>query len=166
MWFKIDWPLSILLIIYWPNSQSLLFCIVGLIFDQLLSHVNTVARVCYFYLSKIARICYFLDKEECKKIVYALVISKLEYCNVLRYGLPDSKLKLLQQVQNYAARIVTLLGNWGSDLSHITHVLHNLHWLTVDMWIVFTVLLYTYKASHALLHIFVKLLICIYQADD
>ena len=69
----------------------------GVILDQSLSmqsHVNIVARVCYSYLSKIARIRRFLDKEECKKIVHASVISKLDYCNVLLYGLPDSTLKI------------------------------------------------------------------------
>ena len=39
--------------------------IMGVIFDQSLSmqsHVNTVARICYSYLSKIARNCSFLDQ--------------------------------------------------------------------------------------------------------
>ena len=60
------------------------------------SLVNTVARVCYLYLSKIANIRRFLDKEECKKVVHASFISKLVYCNMLIYGLPDSTLKILQ----------------------------------------------------------------------
>ena len=45
----------------------------------------------------------------------------------------------LQRVQNYATRIVvTSLGR----SEQITPVLHDLHWLPVDMRIVYTVLLY------------------------
>ena len=89
------------------------------------------------------RICCFLDKEECKKIVHALVISKRDYCNELLYGLPDSTLKILQQVQNYAACIVTCLGR----NEHITLMLHDFHWLPVDMQTVYIILLYTYKCT-------------------
>ena len=71
---------------------------VGVIFDQSLSN-------CYSYWSRVAIIRRFLDEEECKEIVHASVIS-----NVFLYGLPDSTLKILQRVQNYAARIVARLG--------------------------------------------------------
>ena len=64
-----------------------------------------------------------------------LLFFKLDYCNVHLYGLPDSTLRILQRFQNYIC-----------SSEHITHVLHDLHWLPVDMRIMYDVLLYTYKA--------------------
>jgi len=44
------------------------------------------------------------------RLVLALVISKLDYCNSLLAGLPQSTLTPLQRVQNAAARLVFELG--------------------------------------------------------
>ena len=71
------------------------------IFDQPLFmrfYVNTIARVCYSYMSKIARIRRFLGKEN-KKIVHVSFMSKLEYCNVFFKGLFGSTLQILQWVK-------------------------------------------------------------------
>ena len=61
----------------------------------------------------------FLDRKECKKMQ-----EKLDYCNVLPYRLPHSTLEISQRVQK-------MLG--------MTTALHDLHWLPVDMWIVYTI---------------------------
>ena len=65
-----------------------------------------------------------------KKIVLKLKILELpgttrgELREFDRIGLPDSMLKILQRVQNYAARLVVArLAKSG----HIIHVLHDLH---------------------------------------
>lgn len=116
----------------------------GVTLDQTLSmqtHVNAIAKVCFYHLRNIARIRRRLSDEECKIIVHAYVISRLDYCNVLLYGLPDTTLQILQRVQNYAARMIVRL---GKD-EHVTPVLHDLHWLPIKMRVHFKVLLYTYK---------------------
>ena len=122
----------------------------GVIFDQTLSmqsHVNAIAKRCFYYLRNIARIRRFLSEEECKVIVHTFVISRLDYCNVLLYGLPGKTLHILQRVQNYAARLIMRFGK----SEHITPVLRYLHWLPVDARVDYKVLLYTYKAynNHA-----------------
>ena len=43
-------------------------------------------------------------------------------------GLPDATIRLLQRVQNSAARLVAGV----SSREHITPVLHQLHWLPVE----------------------------------
>ena len=73
---------------------------------------------------------------------YTLVISKLDYCNVLLHGISDSLLTKLQHVQNTGARIVTRT----SKSEHISPVLLNLHWLPVRSRIIYKVLLHVYKA--------------------
>jgi len=54
----------------------------------------------------------------------AFISSRLDYCNSLLYGLPDT---LLQSVQNAIARLLT--GTRRRD--HITPVLRELHWLPI-----------------------------------
>ena len=58
---------------------------------------------------------------------HAFVISRIDFCNSLLYGLPNSQLSRLQKLQNQAAQRAT-----GSALfDHITPVLASLHWLSV-----------------------------------
>ena len=43
-----------------------------------------------------------------KSIIRAFVVSKLDYCNSLLYGLPSYLIRKLQHVQNSAARLLNL----------------------------------------------------------
>ena len=62
----------------------------GVIMDQYMdmsSHVASVCKVCYHRLRSIWKIRQFLTKESTKILVHAMVISKLDYCNSLLYGI-------------------------------------------------------------------------------
>ena len=56
-------------------------------------------------LRKIGQIRKFLNRETAEKLVHAFVSSRLDSCNGILYGLPESELRKLQQVQNSAARM-------------------------------------------------------------
>ena len=57
--------------------------------------------------------------------MHAHITPRLDYCNSLYLGLPQSLLSRLQLVQNSAERLLT-----GSrKLDHITPILASLHWL-------------------------------------
>ena len=56
-------------------------------------------------------------------VVNTLVISHLDYCNGILYGLPKQELDKLQRIQNTAARLIT--GN--KQYEHITPALRELH---------------------------------------
>jgi len=58
------------------------------------------------------------------RLVLAVVMSRVDYCNSLLAGLPQSTLVPLQRVQNTAARQVFELGT----REHVTPILH---WLLV-----------------------------------
>jgi len=119
----------------------------GVIYDSTLGmerHINSVCRSCNFQLRNISRIRRYLTVDAAKTLVQALVISRLDYCNSLLYGLPNHLIQKLQRVQNTAARIVTRT----SRFSHIRPVLQRLHWLPVHRRIQFKILVYTYKALH------------------
>ena len=53
------------------------------------AHVAQIRKMCYFYISCIKRIPPFLNRKDAKSLIHALVISRLDYCNRLLYGLSD-----------------------------------------------------------------------------
>ena len=119
----------------------------GVIFDQDLSfnsHIKQVSRTAFFHLRNIAKIRSFLSFKNAEQIIHAFVTSRLDYCNSLLSGCPNSSVRTLQLVQNAAARILTRTGN----REHITPVLASLHWLPVKLRIEFKILLITYKTLH------------------
>ena len=114
-----------------------------------MSMAKNVSRVCqmaYCQLRSIARIRRSITTTACRTIVHALVMSRLDYCNAVLYGLPDAQLQKLQLVQNAAARLVT--GTHRRE--HITPVLFYLHWLPIRQRIQFKLLLLVYRCIHHL----------------
>ena len=117
----------------------------GAIFDSAMSmeqHVNSVSRSAYAQLRRIGRIRRYLTVKATHSLVNSLVASRLDYCNALLLGVPDTLKSRLQRVQNSAARLVT-----KTPLrQHITPVLKQLHWLPINSRIHYKILTYVYKA--------------------
>ena len=74
-------------------------------------------------------------------LVNNLIISHLDYCNVLYHSLPDCSLNQLQRVQNAAARLVSCI----RKSAHITPVLVKLHCLPVQHRVKFKILMQVFK---------------------
>ena len=68
-----------------------------------------------------------------EKLMASLVSSRLDYCNGLLAGLPDTLLQKLQYVQNCAARVIFR----KKKFDHVTHLLRSLHWLPVKERIIY-----------------------------
>ena len=69
-------------------------------------HVDAVCQSSFFHLRNIGFIRKYLTYDAAKIIIHAFVVSKLDYCNSLLYGLPSYLIRKLQHVQNSAARLV------------------------------------------------------------
>jgi len=73
----------------------------GVIFDDQLTfsdHITKIAQSCRFALHNIRKIRPFLTEQATWHLVQALVISRLDYCNVLLAGLPSCATKPLQMI--------------------------------------------------------------------
>jgi len=105
----------------------------GVVIDSRLSLSDNVAAVCrsgYYQLRQLRPIVRCSSEDAAKTTVQAFVISRLDYCNALCYGITDELTRCLQSVQNAAARLVT--GTRRCD--HISPVLRQLHWLPVQQF--------------------------------
>jgi len=93
-------------------------CNLGFIFDSTMIVAQQVASICRSgnaQLLSIRHIIHYLSNDATKSLVNELVLSRLDYCNALLRGLPDTEMNKLQRVHNMEARIMT-------RTHHITHV--------------------------------------------
>ena len=67
------------------------------------------------------------------RLVSTFVISRLDYCNRILVGLPQSTIAPFQRVQNAAVRIVKGL----SPRDHITEARRKLHWLPIKYRVIY-----------------------------
>jgi hypothetical protein len=101
-----------------------------------------VCRCSFLNIRTISRIRNLLDVETSKMLVCSLVTSRLDYCNSLWFGLPDSTLNKLQLIQNSMARLVV---PGTKKFDHVSPILKSLHWLPIRKRIDFKVAVLTYK---------------------
>lgn len=119
----------------------------GAMFDCVMSmetHVNCIKRSMHFHLRQIGKIRRYLDDDTCHLAVRSLVLSRLDYANILLLGLPQTLLHGLQVAQNTAARVISKT----SRRDHITPVLKSLHWLPVSQRIKHKCLCMAFKSLH------------------
>ena len=102
----------------------------GVILDSrfnMKSHIAKVSRACFFHLRRLRQIRSCLDEDSAKTVAVTMVLSRLDYCNAILTGLPETTLQPLTRVLNTAARIVLKLDR----RDHITQALRSLHWLPI-----------------------------------
>ena len=111
---------------------------------SMLSHINKTCSSALYYLYNMRRIRKCLSRSVTESLVHAFITSRIDYCNSLLYGLPNSHIMKLQRIQNAAARLVT-----GTPrFCHVTPLLFHLHWLPISYRIKFKILLLTFKCLY------------------
>ena len=118
----------------------------GFLMDSSLTLKNQVVNVkkkCFATLRNISKIRYLLSKDHLKTIVNSLVVSCLDYCNVMYYGINQNLLTQLQMIQNAASKII--MGKYKYD--HVENDLIDLHWLSIRKRIIFKIALIVHIAQ-------------------
>ena len=85
-------------------------------------HVIKILKKCqtaYFELNRISSIRRFLFEDAAKTLVTSYSLSRLDYCNGLLMGSPNSVVHPLQKIQNFAASLFS----W-----HLATNTQNLSW--------------------------------------
>ena len=70
----------------------------------------------------------FSLKTQPRLLLSSYILSRLDYCNCLLVGTPNSVIQPLQKIQNFAARLVLLTPRHH----HSTPLLEKLHWLPIS----------------------------------
>jgi len=102
----------------------------GCLFDSELTlkpHINAVTKSCFYQLRQIRSIRNMLSADAVKTLVHSFISNRIDYCNSIFFGAPNSTLTKLQSVLNAAARLITST----TRFDHIQPVLKELHWLPI-----------------------------------
>ena len=121
----------------------------GVVFDSSLRfdyQISEVTQKCYLNLRLLYRIKSFLTRDQMKTLLCALVLSKIDYCNSLYYGINQNLIRKLQTVENAAARLI--FGRRKRESA--ADLLNTLHWLPVRERIIFKLILTIFKCVHGL----------------
>ena len=108
---------------------------------SLSENITAVTRTCGFFLYNIQRIRPFLTTYSTQLLIQAMVVFRLHYCNALLAGLLALVIRLLQFIQNAAARLIFNVPKY----THTTPLLTDLHWLPVIARIKFNSLVLAYQ---------------------
>ncbi len=117
----------------------------GVYFDSALSmrrHINVITARCYTVLRQLRAIRRYVQPSVMQSLVTALMLTRLDYCNSVLFGLPSSSIRRLQTVQNAAARLVFNIRRYD----HVTDSLICLHWLRVAERIRFKMAVLAYRS--------------------
>jgi len=87
-----------------------------------------------------------LSHESFTRLVVALVLARLDYCNGVLAGLPASQLSRLQSVLHAAARLIYSVCRYD----HVTPLLQQLHWLSVPERVTFKLCVMVFRCLHGI----------------
>ena len=117
------------------HSHPCLIIDLGVYMDATLSfdeHIASVTSSCLSSLSQINRIKHLLDSNTLVNVINALVLSNFYYCSSVWSSTAKKNIKKLQNVQNFAARILTR----SRKFDRITPVLKELKWLSAQSMLI------------------------------
>ena len=92
-------------------------------------HVSNICAKCFYWLRQLRRVRRSLDAEAAATLVHVFVMSRVDYCNAVLAGAPNSVTNKLQRVLNAAARVVSGTRKYDRGLTILIHA--DLHWFDV-----------------------------------
>lgn len=118
--------------------------VLGVVFDKHLTwkpHIAKVTKECYSTLRTLKLIRRLLPFNVRKQLATSLILSKIDYANVVSNDIPQYLIKKLQKVQNAAAGFVL---NRRATIGDVIQ----LKWLPVKERIDYAIAVLTFKALH------------------
>ena len=91
-------------------------------------HVIKTCQTAYYELKRISSIRRYLTEDAAKQLVTSCVLSRLDYCNSLLMGTPNSVIQPMQKVQTMVARLILR----APRPQNCTPLLQQLHWLQIS----------------------------------
>ena len=119
-------------------------------------HIVNIAKSCFFKLRNMYNVRRCITTDAAKVMLHTVIISKLDYCNAILYGLPLTSHSYLQSVQNIAARVITQTRKYD----HIKYVLKDLHWLPIRSRIENKILSMIDKSLYGCTRVYLSELLC------
>ncbi|XP_067679664.1 uncharacterized protein [Haliotis asinina] len=107
-----------------------------------------------YHLRNIGKYWSYLSKNSTVKLDVAVILSWIDYCNIVFVNINKNQIKRFQDIQNSAARII---------FDHITPLLKDLHWLPVVSHTDLKILLTAYKCFHDLVPSYLQELLQTYS---
>ena len=108
------------------------------------NQVSSICQKMFFQIRNISFNRKYLPQQVIVQLMVSLVLSKLDYCNSLLSGIPDSLISRLQRAQNCAARVCMGKRKYDSAKPLLQH----LHWLPVKERIKYKIALLCFKCIH------------------
>ena len=130
-----------------PLSSSSSVKSLGVLIDDkfsLVNHINNVVSVCYCNLRNLGRIASKLCMKLKIQLIHSMILSHLDYCNALFYGLPGYLLNKLTKVLYAAVRFVFSF-KFSQRRCHMLPFLKSLHILPINFRVKFKVALLVFK---------------------
>ena len=90
------------------------------------------------------------------------MISKIDTCSSLFYGISKYELSRVQKLQNSCARLIFGLRRFD----HVTPIFQELHWLPIRARIIFKIICFVFKCLHSMAPVYLQSLLHISNADD
>ena len=99
---------------------------------------------------KIRHIRKFFTKDTCQQLIQSPIMSYFNYANAMLSGIPKACINIMQNMQNWAARIT--IGKQKNRSKNVTEIRWSLHWLPIKERIDFkiTTLIHKQPSTHVL----------------
>ena len=104
----------------------------------------SLCRRCYYFLRKFYSIRDTVDRKSLIELVREMILSRLDYCNSLFYGLPVDIIQKLQCIMNSACRLIFRLSPGSPTANYIKE----LHWLPMKQRLLYKILLFGHRLVH------------------
>ena len=109
----------------------------------------TANKKTFYYFSKVKKIRKLMSFHNFKMISQSYIISHLNYCNSIYYGITKSKINYIDQLYRFRIIVRMIYGFKRKDHNSITECLTSLGWLEMRNYSAYRILCLTYTALNA-----------------